>query len=86
MTLAIRAKVAPLPEPSAAAIARNATVPMPCSGGVPAEIAGTDDHDAEAGGEHRDRAELVGEPATDRTHDHRDDARTRPSGWPRRPG
>ena len=55
VTLAIRAKVAPLPEPSAAAMARNATVPTRVSGGVPAEIAGADDDDAEAGGEHRDR-------------------------------
>ena len=39
VTLAISANVAPLPAPRAAAMARNATVPTPSSGGVPAEIA-----------------------------------------------
>src|SRR5688500_14087652 len=39
VTLAISAKVAPLPEPSAAAIARNATVPTCSSRGVVAATA-----------------------------------------------
>ena len=86
VTLATRAKVAPLPAPRAAAMARNATVPTGSSGGRRRLDRRADGHHGEADGQHRDRAEPVGEPAADRAHDHGDDARSRPSGSRRRPG
>ena len=57
MTLATSANVAPLPDPRAAAIARNATVPTCSSSGWVAAIAGPDGDDAVPDRQHRDRAE-----------------------------
>ena len=54
-------------------MARKATVPTPCSGGVPAEIAAPTTTTAKPAASTGIGAEPVGEPAADGPHDDRDD-------------
>ena len=53
-------------------MARKATAPTRFEERLGGRDSGADDHDGVPGREHRDRAEPVGEPAADRSHEHRD--------------
>src|SRR5680860_1657275 len=70
VTLATSAKVAPLPDPRAAAMARNATVPMCSSSGVVAATAAPTTTTAYPPTSTGIGPNLSREPATDRSHHH----------------